>query len=150
MKKTFILGFIFVIFGLIIGNNIRKFSYSSVKEIVSNEESFYFLQEGVYEKKENLEKNIKNLDQKVIDYQDDKYYVYVGITKNKNIANKIKKIYAKKGLNLYEKVKTISNEEFLNNVTQFDLLINNGATDEEILTIEEVVLANYEEILNKY
>ena len=135
MKKTFILGFIFVIFGLIIGNNIRKFSYSSVKEIVSNEESFYFLQEGVYEKKENLEKNIKNLDQKVIDYQDDKYYVYVGITKNKNIANKIKKIYAKKGLNLYEKVKTISNEEFLNNVTQFDLLINNGATDEEILTI---------------
>ncbi len=150
MKKTFVVSAIFIVLGLIIGNNIRKFNYSSVKEIVSKNESFYFLQEGVYEKKENLEKNIKNLEQKVVDYQDNKYYVYVGITKNKNIAQKIKKIYAKKGLNLYEKVKTISNEEFTNNVTQFDLLINNSTTDEEILTIEEVVLANYEEILNKY
>ena len=150
MKKTFAVSAIFIVLGLIIGNNIRKFNYNSVKEIVSKNESFYFLQEGVYEKKENLEKNIKNLEQKVVDYQDNKYYVYVGITKNKNIAQKIKKIYAKKGLNLYEKVKTISNEEFTNNVTQFDLLINNSTTDEEILTIEEVVLANYEEILNKY
>ena len=150
MKKTFVVSAIFIVLGLIIGNNIRKFNYNSVKEIVSKNESFYFLQEGVYEKKENLEKNIKNLEQKVVDYQDNKYYVYVGITKNKNIAQKIKKIYAKKGLNLYEKVKTISNEEFTNNVTQFDLLINNSTTDEEILTIEEVVLANYEEILNKY
>ena len=149
MKKTFAVSAIFIVLGLIIGNNIRKFNYNSVKEIVSKNESFYFLQEGVYEKKENLEKNIKNLEQKVVDYQDNKYYVYVGITKNKNIAQKIKKIYAKKGLNLYEKVKTISNEEFTNNVTQFDLLINNSTTDEEILTIEEVVLANYEEILNK-
>lgn len=149
MKKTFVVSAIFIVLGLIIGNNIRNFNYNSVKEIVSKNESFYFLQEGVYEKKENLEKNIKNLEQKVVDYQDNKYYVYVGITKNKNIAQKIKKIYAKKGLNLYEKVKTISNEEFTNNVTQFDLLINNSTTDEEILTIEEVVLANYEEILNK-
>ena len=149
MKKTFAVSAIFIVLGLIIGNNIRKFNYNSVKEIVSKNESFYFLQEGVYEKKENLEKNIKNLEQKVVDYQDNKYYVYVGITKNRNIAQKIKKIYAKKGLNLYEKVKTISNEEFTNNVTQFDLLINNSTTDEEILTIEEVVLANYEEILNK-
>ena len=150
MKKTLIFGFIFITLGLLIGNNIRKFNYSSVKEIATKNTSFYFLQEGVYEKKENLEKNIKNLDQKVIDYQDNKYYVYVGITKNKAIANKLEKIYAKKGLNLYEKVKTINNEEFANNVTQFDLLIKNSETEDEILTIEEVVLANYEEILNKY
>ena len=39
------------------------------------------------------------------------------------------------------------NEEFYNNVTQFDLLINNTNNSNEILTITEVVLANYEEIV---
>ena len=42
-----------------------------------------------------------------------------------------------------------SNEEFDHNVEQFDLLINSATNKEEILTIEEVVLANYEEIIKK-
>ena len=41
------------------------------------------------------------------------------------------------------------NEEFNNNVTQFDLLINATTSEKEILTIEKVVLANYEEIIKK-
>ena len=150
MKKNIFLSILFITLGLIIGNNIRKYNYTSVNDIIRKDNTFYFLQEGVYEKKENVAKNTINLDQKVIDYKDNKYYVYLGITKDKEIADKLQKIYKEKGLNLYEKVQTINNEEFNNNVTQFDLLINNSTTDEEILTIEEVVLANYEEILNKY
>ncbi len=148
MKKTLLIGFIFILIGLTIGNKFRNFNYNSVNDIIKKDNTFYFLQEGVYEKKENVTKNTINLDQKVIDFKDDKYYVYVGITKDKNIADKLKKIYEEKGLNLYEKEQTINNEEFNNNVIQFDLLINKSNTDEEILTIEEVVLANYDEIIN--
>ena len=43
----------------------------------------------------------------------------------------------------------LKNEEFYNNVTQFDLLLNNDISESEMLTIEEVVLANYEEITRK-
>ena len=46
-------------------------------------------------------------------------------------------------------VESLSNEEFNNNVTQFDLLINATTSEKEILTIEKVVLANYEEIIKK-
>ena len=57
MKKTLILGVVFILLGAIIGSNIRKYNYDSVKEIIKKDEKFYFLQEGVYEKEENLEKN---------------------------------------------------------------------------------------------
>ena len=58
----------------------------------------------------------------------------------------IKKIYEDMGYQIYLMDKTINNEEFSNNVTQFDLLVSESDSSEDILTIEEVVLANYEEI----
>ena len=57
------------------------------------------------------------------------------------------KIYEDDGYNIYIKEKYLSNEEFYNNVTQFDLLIKDSNDTSNILTIEEVVLANYEEII---
>ena len=76
-------------------------------------------------------------------------YVYLGITRDSNNAKKIKAIYEKKGYQIYIKEQNLSNEEFYNNVTQFDLLITGTNKESEILTIEEVVLANYEELIKK-
>ena len=66
-------------------------------------------------------------------------------TKDEDNAKKIKKIYSQKGYNIYIKEVKLNNEEFYNNVTQFDLLLNNTNNSNEILKITEVVLANYEE-----
>ena len=96
-----------------------------------------------------MEENIKNMDLKVVDELDNKYYVYLGITKDESIAKKLKEIYESQGYQIYIKEVSLSNEEFNNNVTQFDLLINATTSEKEILTIEKVVLANYEEIIKK-
>ena len=40
----------------------------------------------------------------------------------------------------------LDNEEFSNNVVQFDWLVKDSEYEDDILTIEEVVLANYEEL----
>ena len=149
MKKTLTFGLLFLIIGFIIGNNL----YSDIKENIQNTfgegEIYYFLQEGVYSKKKIMEENIKNMDLKVVDFRDNKYYVYMGITKDQDIASKIKKIYEEEGYQIYIKEITLSSDEFSNNVDQFDLLIKNTEQKDEILTIEEVVLANYEEIIKK-
>lgn len=147
MKKTLIIGFLFAVIGSLLGIKIYKYNYNSLNEVASSNNNYYFLQEGVYEQKDNLNNALKKLDQKIVTYKNNKYYVYVGITKNKNTVSKLKKIYQKKGLNLTEKVQTINNEEFLNNVLQFDSLIASSSTEDEILTIEEVILANYDEII---
>lgn len=148
MKKKIFYFLILLISGIILGRKIYLATENI--EVTFNEEStYYFLQEGVYSSEKIMEENIKNMNIKVVDNLDDKYYVYLGITKDENIAKRLKAIYEEEGYQIYIKEKTLSNDEFLNNVTQFDLLINNTTSTKEILTIEEVVLANYEEIIKK-
>ena len=104
-----------------------------------------FLREGVYTDKKILEENTKKLDPKLIVYDDDKYYVYVGITTNEKIAEKIKDIYNKMDIDIYEKDVYINDDTFINNVEQFDSIIL-SSKEEDILTVEEVILSNYEEV----
>jgi hypothetical protein len=146
MKKKIFYSIIILITGIIVGRNIYL---SKTTQTFSNKDIYYFIQEGVYSSKSIMEENIKNMDLKVVDEIDNKYYVYLGITKDENIAKKLKEIYESLGYQIYIKELSLSNEEFNNNVTQFDLLINASTSTKEILTIEKVVLANYEEIIKK-
>ena len=146
MKKKIFYSIIILITGIIVGRNIYL---SKTTQTFSNKDIYYFIQEGVYSSKSIMEENIKNMDLKVVDEIDNKYYVYLGITKDENIAKRLKEIYESLGYQIYIKELSLSNEEFSNNVTQFDLLINASTTTNEILTIEKVVLANYEEIIKK-
>lgn len=146
MKKKIFYSIIILITGIIVGRNIYL---SKSMQTFSNKDIYYFIQEGVYSSKSIMEENIKNMDLKVVDELDNKYYVYLGITKDESIAKKLKEIYESQGYQIYIKEVSLSNEEFNNNVTQFDLLINATTSEKEILTIEKVVLANYEEIIKK-
>lgn len=145
MKKTFFLSIIFTLLGTLTGLIIN----TNNKQIrtFNEEKKYYFLQEGVYSNEKSMLENTKELDVKLVINDNDKYYVYLGITKEEKLAQKIKEIYINKGYSLYIKEINLDNEEFYNNVTQFDLLIKNTNKENEILTIEEVVLANYEEII---
>ena len=89
------------------------------------------------------------MSKKIIEEQKDKYYVYVGITKDKTVAELLKNIYEKKGIKIYQKEKNISSREFSENVNQFDWLIKETEDEDQILMIEKIVLANYEEISKK-
>lgn len=149
MKKTLIIGVAFLIVGVFVGNYIYNNNIEKIESTFGSGETYYFLQEGVYSSQEIMEENVKDISIKVVDFEDNKYYVYLGITRDYEIAEKIKKIYNEEGYELYIKERNITSEEFYNNVNQFDLLIKNTDTKDEILTIEEVVLANYEEILKK-
>ena len=146
MKKTIILSLIFTLLGTLTGL-ILNTNYNRQLSTFSEEKKYIFLQEGVYSNEKNMQENTKELTAKLIIKENNKYYVYLGITKEKENAKKISDIYENKGYSIYMKEINISNEEFYNNVTQFDLLINNTNKENEILTIEEVVLANYEEII---
>ncbi len=114
-----------------------------------NTATYFFLQEGIYSDEDTLKKSLVKISKKIIDKRDNKYYVYVGITKDKDIAEKIQKIYEKKGFSIYPVQRVLSSEEFSTNVDQFDLLIKDTEEEEQILTIEEVVLASYEEMIKR-
>ena len=148
MKKIILKGLIFVLLGFLLGEFIFGNKLKELKRL-NNKETFYFLEEGIYQDKDILNNNLIKIGKKVVDYKDNKYYVYLGITKDLEVVEKLKEIYEEEGYKVYKKEKYLSSEEFSTNVDQFDLLIKQATDKEEILTIEEVVLANYDEIIKK-
>ena len=148
MKKTIIGCVIFIGLGFLIGNKFQE------RQI---EEPFYFLREGVYENKNVFEENVskvilngnevKDFDKKIMEYKNNKIYIYTAITKDINLAKKIQEIYKKQKISLKIEEISLPSEELSTNIKQFDLLMKNTKSEEEILKIQEVVIANYEEIM---
>ena len=150
MKKTLKISIFSIALGAIAGiilNNTYKEKLSN--SFLNEEKTYYFIQEGVYSSTSSMQENTKDLLVKTVDSKNDKQYVYLGITRDEKNAQKLKEIYESKGYQIYIKEQNLSNEEFYNNVTQFDILINSTNKESEILTIEEVVLANYEELIKR-
>ena len=141
MKKKILVGLFFVIFGFSIGRVF--FMKIKIPSFHHEGEKYYFLQEGVYYHDDKL----TNLKQKVLEYKDDRIYVYSAITKDLEVAEKLLNIYNQNNIQLSIKEKYLKNEELKNNIEQFDLLIKESNDIDEIMKIEEVVLANYEEII---
>lgn len=146
MKKTMLLAVIFVLLGAVVGNYLYRNVPKSISVFQENN-TFYFLQEGIYSSKDIMQENTSDIMNKLTVFEDNKYYVYVGITMDIDNANKIQKIYQDMGYKIYIKTVNLDNEEFASNVSQFDLLVKESDANDDILTVEEVVMANYEQII---
>lgn len=145
MKKTMFLAVIFVILGAVCGNYLYKNAPDSVS-VFRESSKFYFLQEGIYSSKDIMMENVGDLSNKLVVLKDNQYYVYVGITLDKKNVDKIQKIYEDMGYQIYVQEIELDSEEFISNVSQFDLLVAEADSTDDILSVEEVVLANYEQI----
>ena len=142
MKNKLVIGTIFLVSGLVVGNNLyNKVDLSSI-QVFNEKDNYYLLQEGIYSTKEAMQSETRDLT-KVYEEKNGKYYVYVGITSNKDNAEKIENIYKDLGFNIKINEINLTDEEFINNMKQLDILIDNTNNQDEILTIEEVVLSNF-------
>ena len=123
MKKIIIKGLLFIIIGFLLGQFLFGEKIELIKSL-QKKDTYYFLEEGIY-------------------------YAYIGITRDKEVLEKLKSIYKGKNIDVNVKEINLESQEFKNNVEQFDLLIKQTNDVSQILTIEEVVIANYEEIIKK-
>lgn len=149
MRKIVGVSILLIILGTIIGNGLYNKFHTSFLEVFKESNNCYFLQEGVYSNYDLMFENTKDIDIKLVEKENNKYYVYLGISSSYDNILRIKDIYEKEGYKVRIKEINLNNEEFYTNLVQFDLLIDKTSSDNEILTIEEVILANYEEIIRK-
>ena len=102
MNKKIILS---VVFTMLLGIATAKVVYS--KTISSDDKksnnTVYFLQLGVYTNKNSMQLDTKSIENKIVTQENDKYYVYVGISKSKKNLEKVSKLYKNDGYNLYIK-----------------------------------------------
>ena len=147
MKIKFLLPIIFaIVVGSLLGSVFFKEYDKNTLSIFNEKESIYFVQLGVYNTVESINENVKNNDY-IKEKELDGYHIYVGITKNEKIAEKIKVYYESLGNNVYVKQRKIDKKDFLNILEEYDKIIEITTSDKDLISIEHIVLSNYEEMV---
>ena len=141
MKRKLILP---VICALILGYLCANYVLALYLEDSSSDNNTYFLQIAAYKNKESIN-DLEEIENKIVLEEDDKYYVYIGITNDIKIAKNIIKMYKDKNINLYIKEKNIDNTAFKLALEQYDVLLKNAHNIDEVSAILKTVLATYEE-----
>ena len=114
---------------------------------LDNEYNSYLLQLGVYNSKEEMNKKVKNIDSYMVIERNNKYYVYLGISTKKKNAEKLKEVFNEQNIDVSIKKSVINNIEFMSNLEQFDILLDNATNNEDIMKVNEVILSSYEEMV---
>ena len=143
MKRQFLVTVLIVI---LLAFLCANFVYEKYRKSILLEEdgNVYLLQQGVY----TDTKQIKNIAASYITIeQDHKFYTYLGMTTKKENANKIKEIYEKRNIPVYIKTENIQNSEFLNALSQYDILLKNTDDQEEIQNILETIFVTKTSII---
>lgn len=149
MKKLFITllvtGLISYLFGNYIFTTYKKNLENVVKRVSSTYETVYMLQYGSYKNREKALDNDLEVSY-ILEKEDGFYKIYIGVTKNLEIANKIRGIYKKKGNDIYIKEKLINDIEFLSFLESYDETILKS-NDEETINVENDVINKYKELV---
>ena len=142
MKKNII---IVILFGSLVGYLFGYLIYGNYNgiEYIENDGNIYYVQYGVYTSNEAAYENTSNLDNYIIQENDDKYYVYLGVTTSLNNALKIQEYYKEKDIYTYIRDDYVKNSETLSLLNEYDLKIVD-ATNEELTTVIKEILESYE------
>ncbi|MBR3362312.1 MAG: hypothetical protein IKG40_00115 [Bacilli bacterium] len=149
MKKYFFP----IITSFIIGTLIAFFLISNYENaesitISKNAKKIYYIQKGVYSSKDSMKKNMSAFSYYIYNVENNKYYTYIGLTSNKENADKIKNYWNKKGYDIYIKEKTIDNKSFITILNQYDEILSKTNDEGTIVTINNQILSKYEELVN--
>lgn len=139
-----------ILIGAVLGNFLFEQYKLESETVIKEVNSTYFLVEGTYSTETQATKAVTsntNIDPYIIVKEDANYIVYLAITASNDNLEKLKKMYKEKNVNTSIKKMSIENEEFLATLEQMDILLNNAKTNDEITSITEVVLANYQEFV---
>lgn len=141
-----------MLLSLVIGFFLSFFVFKQYKNyngvtVYKEGDEYFFLERGIYDSKSDMEKNSINLENYIYRKEADKYYMYVGITKNKDNLAKITKYFKNKNIDVTEKKFYISSAKFSESINNLDNILINS--DDEIV-INEIInqgLNKYEEII---
>jgi len=137
-----------ILLSILIGFLLTKFTFNqyetdyNLTTVFNSSEEVTFLKLGIFDKLDNID--ITNYIYNTID---NKYHVYIGITKDKENIKKIKELYKETEYDITETTISIDNKEFIEILTQYDLLLNEVTDSEVIKTISTSILSKYEELV---
>ena len=109
--------------------------------------TYYILQEGAFKNYNGVIKTTRNYNNYVISKEDELYKIYIGVTLDKEVYNKLISMYSKTSITYMKKV-NINNKEFYNKVRTYDNLIKNSDNLKEVDLIVKEELKLLKKILD--
>lgn len=138
-----------ILIGLLFGKFMLK-QYQNPNNIIPTMASsfkVYFLQLGVFDTEDDMKESTIKFPFYIYTLKDNKYYVYIGITKNLENLTKIKGYYEEKGYVINMEEYEIENEAFLTVLEQYDNLLLESLDESIIDGVCSQVLSKYEEMV---
>ena len=146
MKKYLTTIIISILVGFLLSYYMLK-EYESVNiiPVFNVKETAYLVQQGVYSSMESMQENTSSLTDYIYSVIDNMYYVYIGISLENDNVSKIQDYYKNKGINTIIKTTTISDNELIDSLRQYDMLLQGTTEEEAIKEVIKQTLSKYKE-----
>ena len=146
MKKYLTTIIISILVGFLLSYYMLK-EYESVNiiPVFNVKETAYLVQQGVYSSMESMQENTSSLTDYIYSVIDNMYYVYIGISLESDNVSKIQDYYKNKGINTIIKTTTISDNELIDSLRQYDMLLQGTTEEEAIKEVIKQTLSKYKE-----
>lgn len=150
MKKYILSISIALIVGIIFGKFFLEQydAYEGIKFSSNEGEMLYFIRYGIYNSEEEMEKNTLSLVNYIYNIVDNKYYVYIGITREHDNLIKLNNYYSELGYKTITEEFLVTNKTFLEELVNFDSILANTNDEIVISSISSLTLEKYEVIVN--
>lgn len=151
MKKTIILIIIAISSGLLLGKyTFDRYYEFNAQEVFNYENNVYMVKYGTYNSYDEMINNTIDLNRYVFVNDNNLYTVYISITKTLGNAKKILTIYNKKYNDLEIEKVPISNDEFIQNLTEYEKLLGASFDEKNLAIVQNQILSSYEKLVNNY
>ncbi|MCI5732697.1 MAG: hypothetical protein MR296_01455 [Tenericutes bacterium] len=148
MKKTIIWIMFAILSGAVLGKvTFDKYSSLKVDEVISYNTNTYMLKYKTYSSKKKMEEDVKKIDRYIYIKEGNDITVYLAITTSKDNIKKIKKIYDEENIKTSIKRVDIENEEFIQNLNEYEKLLTAAYSKSSLITIENQILSCYEKLV---
>ena len=149
VKKTFIVVICSILIGLFLSNLLfKEYEYDvKLSTVFSSSNKVYFLQQGVYSSFDSMKENMISFSYYIYTYENDKYYTFIGVTKDMENLEKLKGYYKSLDYDIYVKEVNVRNSEYLELLDEYDILLKAVDSKDAIDAIMMQLLGKYEEMI---
>ncbi len=141
MKKYLFTIIISLLVGFFLSNFMIKEYDSDIMSVFKKDTTLYMIQTGVYSNIDSMKENTSNIDEYIYSIKDNLYYVYIGLTLDLENASKIQSCY--KGVDSIIKKSIISDEDLINYIEKYDLVLKETNDTQTIKEITKQVIKKY-------
>lgn len=145
MKKIILSIFLAILLGAILGKiTFDKYDQNNIRKVIKLDDNLYMLKYSSYKSYNDMVKGTYEFDRYVYIKKNNGYTVYTAISKTRENIDKINKLYDNKYI--VQKV-NVSNDEFIQNLDEYEKLLTLANDKETIMVIENQILSCYEKMV---